>query len=84
MASRKPLPSSLDFEKSLDRLNQLVDKMEKGNLSLEESLKSFESGVTLIRHCQKTLKDAQQRVEILMKNQDSSVEQLLPYSTKDK
>jgi exodeoxyribonuclease VII small subunit len=56
---------AFNFEKSLAELNQLVDKMEQGNLPLEDSLKHFEDGIKLIRGCQKALSDAEQKVQIL-------------------
>lgn len=54
-----------NFEKSLDHLTALIEQMERGNLPLEESLKSFEKGVRLIRECQKALETAEQKVKIL-------------------
>ncbi len=54
------------FEESLAELEQLVERMEQGNLALEESLKLFERGVQLTRTCQKALKDAEQKVQILL------------------
>ena len=51
-----------DFEQSLEKLEQLVEKMETGKLSLEETLDCFEKGVKLTAACQKTLKDAEQRI----------------------
>ena len=54
-----------DFEKALVELEQLVEKMEQGNLSLEASLKLFERGVALTRSCQKALTEAEQKVQIL-------------------
>ena len=54
-----------DFEKSLQELEEIVGKMEQGQLSLEQSLDAFESGVQLTKQCQATLKSAQQRVSIL-------------------
>ncbi|HKI74753.1 MAG TPA: exodeoxyribonuclease VII small subunit [Pseudomonadales bacterium] len=61
MATRKTYP----FEESLARLEQLVQKMESGELSLEDSLKTFEEGIRLTRECQKALKDAEQKVRML-------------------
>lgn len=55
-----------DFEKSLDELEKLVERMEQGDLTLEESLKSFERGMELTRHCQKALDEAQQKVDQLL------------------
>lgn len=59
--------NELNFEQSLRELEALVEKMEAGNLSLEESLKYFERGVALTRNCQKALADAEQKVRILLK-----------------
>jgi len=56
-----------DFEQSLTDLEKIVDSMEKGDMSLEESLKAFEQGINLTNSCQKSLQDAEQKVEILMK-----------------
>jgi len=66
MAKRKS--ETLSFEDALSELESLVETMEKGDLSLEESLKSFERGVELTRTCQKALKEAEQKVEILTAN----------------
>ena len=56
-----------DFERALDELERLVERLEHGDLPLEEALRTFERGVQLTRHCQSALKAAQQRVEILLK-----------------
>ena len=63
--SKKP-PTPPPFEASLQELEALVARMEKGELSLEESLRSFERGIALTRACQQSLKEAEQKVEILM------------------
>jgi exodeoxyribonuclease VII small subunit len=55
----------LDFEAALDELEQLVERMEAGELTLEESLAAFERGVVLTRDCQKALKEAELRVQAL-------------------
>lgn len=55
------------LEKSLEELEALVEHLESGDLSLEEALKHFERGVKLTRECQATLKEAEQKVEILLK-----------------
>jgi len=54
------------FEDSLAELEQLVERMEQGNLPLEDSLKLFERGVQLTRACQKALKEAEQKVQLLL------------------
>lgn len=58
------------FEDSLAELEQLVERMEQGNLPLEESLKLFERGVQLTRSCQKALKEAEQKVQLLLEDND--------------
>ena len=63
------------FEDSLAELEQLVEKMEKGDITLEESLKSFERGVALTRTCQKALQEAEQKVQLLLeKNGQQTLE----------
>lgn len=54
-----------DFEASLDQLEQLVAKMEQGDMSLEESLAAYERGVGLYRRCQEALEQAELRVRLL-------------------
>jgi len=58
----------VDFERSLAELEALVERLEQGDLALDEALKSFERGVALTRQCQSALKAAQQKVEILLNN----------------
>ncbi|MFM7626956.1 MAG: exodeoxyribonuclease VII small subunit [Gammaproteobacteria bacterium] len=62
-----------DFEKSLAELEALVERLEGGELPLEESLKSFERGVALTRECQVALQAAQARVDILLKRDGQEV-----------
>ena len=61
-----------DFEEALAELETLVARLERGDLPLDEALKTFERGVELTRHCQASLKAAQQRVEILLKRNGQS------------
>jgi exodeoxyribonuclease VII small subunit len=61
-----------DFEEALAELESLVERLERGDLPLDEALKTFERGVELTRHCQSSLKAAQQKVEILLKRGSSS------------
>jgi exodeoxyribonuclease VII small subunit len=70
-----------DFEKGLEELEQLVGRMEQGDLTLEQSLKEFEHGVELTRNCQQALQEAEQKVEILL--QKSTDAELSPFSTDD-
>ena len=64
---------NFNFEASLDELSQIVEKMESGQLSLEESLGYFEQGVKLTKQCQQALNQANRRVEQLMKEQDDGL-----------
>lgn len=66
MAPSKP-DKTPDFEHSIEALEALVERLEKGDLPLEEALKQFEQGVALTRSCQAALKKAEQKVEILLK-----------------
>lgn len=70
-----------DFEKSLTELESLVEKLESGELPLEEALQLFERGVTLTRECQSALAAAQARVEVLLKRDGES--QLVPFEAED-
>ncbi len=63
-----------DFEKNLKRLEEIVAKLEKGELTLEESLKLFEEGIKLARTCEKALTEAERRVEILIRNEEGQME----------
>lgn len=57
---------TVDFESALEKLEELVEEMEHGELSLEESLKAFEQGVKLTRECQTALAQAEQKVQMLI------------------
>ena len=65
----------MDFEKQLETLEDLVESLEGGDLSLEDSLKSFEQGIKVARDCQQALKQAEQKVEVLMRQGDDLVSQ---------
>jgi len=56
----------MDFEKRLNRLEEIVEKMESGELSLEDSLRLFEEGVKLSRECNTQLNEAEQKVKLLL------------------
>lgn len=64
MSSKK----SIDLEKSLSELEAIVEELESGDLPLEKAMQKFEQGIKLTRGCQSALKDAEQKVEILMKS----------------
>lgn len=58
---------NFNFEKSLDNLEKLIEKMEAGDLPLEKSLDCFEQGIKLTSECQKALQSAEQKVKMLSK-----------------
>ncbi len=68
---------SPDLETSLAEINTLIEQMEQGELSLEQSLERFERGIILIKHCQKVLQEAEQKVQILIQN--NGEDDLQPY-----
>ena len=72
MAAKKP--TSFNFENALEELEELVSSMEDGELSLEDSLKAFEKGIKLTRECQSALKNAEQKVQVLL-NEDGDAEE---------
>ena len=61
----------IHFEKSISELESIVMQLEKGELSLEDSLKQFEKGITLARKCETTLNQAEQKIEMLSANNTS-------------
>ena len=79
MAARKK--AALDFEQSLTDLQNLVERLENGELSLEDSLTAFEQGVRLTRDCQATLAQAEQKVQQLLER-DGELQEV-PFDTDD-
>ena len=73
--------AEFNFEQALGELEQLVERMERGELSLEDSLKQFEHGIALTRACQKALAEAEQRVQILLEN--AGKQELAPFNPED-
>ena len=58
---------SIPFEQALDQLEKLVEKLEAGNLPLEDSLQAFEDGMKLTKLCEQKLNEAQRKIEVLVK-----------------
>ncbi len=58
----------MNFEEALKKLEKLVEKMEKEELTLEESLKSFQEGIELTRYCRQLLTEAEYKVEMLLQD----------------
>ena len=66
--------TSVNFENQLQELESIVEQLEGGELPLEQALKVFEKGVKLSRQCQQLLAEAEQKVTILMDNQEQAFE----------
>ncbi len=64
----KTSDKSVNLEKSLESLERIVDDLETGDLPLEKAMQKFEEGIKLTRKAQTALRDAEQKVEILMKD----------------
>jgi len=64
MSEKKPV----NLEKALSELESLVEDLERGDLPLDKAMKKFEDGIRLTRDCQTALKDAEQKVQILLKS----------------
>ena len=62
---------TLNFEVSLQKLEKIIEKLEDGDISLEESVKSFEEGIGLVKECQKQLSQAELKVKKLLDNGDT-------------
>ncbi len=79
MAKKSP---PVDFESALKELEALVEKMEQGDIRLEESLQHFERGIQLTRQCQQALQSAEQKVQILLEK--GSTTEIKPFSDEDR
>ena len=66
---------NISFENALLRLEEILRVLEKGSAPLDESLKMFEEGVTLVRLCNNKLDNATQKIKILVKNQDGNYDE---------
>lgn len=78
-----PAPPSLPFEQSMERLSRIVEKLEQGELPLEQSLQLFEEGVRLSRLAQERLDAAQQRIERLLTVDSQGRPRTAPFETTD-
>ncbi|HEY5599600.1 MAG TPA: exodeoxyribonuclease VII small subunit [Candidatus Manganitrophaceae bacterium] len=62
------------FEEALGELEEVVERLESGELSLEESLAAFEQGVRLVKHCNQKLTEVEKRIELLVKDKDGRLQ----------
>jgi len=65
---------TMKFEEALQKLEEIVERLERGDISLDESLEIFEEGIKLSRLCTKQLEEAEQRVELLLGIRDGKPE----------
>jgi exodeoxyribonuclease VII small subunit len=72
---------AMDFEGALKELESLVARMEQGDLPLEESLACFERGIALTRRCQQSLKNAEQKIQVLVEKEGRA--ELQPFAQPD-
>lgn len=73
------MSKKINFEKSINELESIVNQLEKGELSLDESLKQFEKGIRLARECQYVLNKAEQKIEILTQKESQCVDDINEY-----
>ena len=66
--------NSKDFESSLEKLEEIVAELESGDLPLEKSIKAFEEGRKLTRHCQNLLSKAELKIQKLVETNDGSID----------
>ncbi|MBE9568344.1 MAG: exodeoxyribonuclease VII small subunit [Proteobacteria bacterium] len=81
MAKKTPTNKTPNFEKALSELESLVDDMEQGHLSLEESLKRFEKGIALSTECQQALQNAELKIKQLVEKNGKLLEQDIDLET---
>jgi exodeoxyribonuclease VII small subunit len=70
----KSKEKSLDFEKSLVKLENIIEALEGGDLPLNESIKTFEEGVKLTKHCQELLTKAELKIQKLLEKDDGTLD----------
>ena len=74
MPAKKKTDQTPSFEKDLESLEQIVEQLEEGGLSLDDSLKKFEEGMKLAQRCDKALNAAEKKVEVLTRNAEGELE----------
>jgi exodeoxyribonuclease VII small subunit len=71
---KKDKADSLSFEQAIDQLNQIVSKIEQGQVPLQESLEQYEKGMKLIQYCRGILQDAEKRIEEIATQNDKAAD----------
>jgi exodeoxyribonuclease VII small subunit len=67
-------PADKKFEAALEELEQIVEQLQSGELSLEDSLSAFENGVGLVRFCNQKLNDVEKKIEMLVRDKEGKLE----------
>jgi len=70
------------FEQALEELEKVVERLESGDLSLEDSLASFEEGVRLVKYCNQKLNEVERKIELLVKDKEGKL-QLKPFGSRN-
>ena len=65
--------NALNFEQAITKLTSIVEKIEQGEVPLQDSLDQYETGMTLIKHCRTLLHDAEARIEVISKQDEETV-----------
>ncbi len=73
MEKDKKQPQKNSFEQALKELEEAADRLESGDLGLDDSIKEFEKGIKLARYCQQKLEEAERKIEILQKGADGEI-----------
>lgn len=69
------MEEKINFEDTMKQLEEIAVQLEKGNLTLDESVEKFEEGMKLSKQCSKTLEEAEKRITILLKNEEGNLEE---------
>lgn len=69
------MAEKINFEDTMKQLEEIATQLEKGNLTLDESVEKFEEGMKLSKQCSKTLEEAEKRITILLKNEEGNLEE---------
>ena len=67
-------PTTATFEVALENLEQLVEQIESGDLSLEDALAAFEKGVSLVKYCNQKLSEMEQKIELLVRDKEGKLQ----------
>ncbi len=65
----------MNFEENMEKLEKIVQELEKGELNLDESIKKFEEGMQVSKECNKMLEEAEKKITILIKKEDNTLEE---------